>query len=489
MTDINKNTNAETEVIPEITLDIEAVKQCYIRYKSNLDYYLTIDKYYFGNTDELKPVSNIPNRSNARIKTNFISKLVDEEALYSFGNKVTFKALDTRHKEAIPLIDYHLKGNGAGYDNSAGKRLVEFHLGYELSFITKDNKFKNLFINPLQGDIWLDEYNEPEFFIYVHSKSVIRPPRKKPKLVDFIDVYDSKYVYYLDEAFNIFDVKAHNLGTLPIGYGVIDNVRYTTENGYLEGDKTIYRTIKSLQLAIEQNCSDISQEITDFHNAILKFYGVDLEDEVDENGKVVMDKNGNPVKKAPVIRENSVLYFDEKQKADAEWLIKKIDGSFIKDTRDDFKDLIFSLTSHIDNNMKLESNLSGVALRSRLQSLEAKVRANEAAMEDIMRTRLRCLFNWLRLSSNGELDFDENLISIEFTPCVPQDIQMLAQIIAQVPHDVLSNETKRSLLPFVSNNEVEEERIKREDREKLKQIDFSQSNEGLGDNNDGQEQA
>ncbi|NRT91508.1 phage portal protein [Clostridium beijerinckii] len=488
MIDINKNINSETEEVPEINLDIEAVKQCYARYRNNLDYYLTIDKDYFGNTDELKPVANIPNRSNARIKTNFIQKLVDEEALYSFGNKITYKALDEKHKNAIPLIDYHFKNNGAGYDNSSGKRLIEFHLGYELNFITKDNKFKNLHLNPLNSDIWLNEYNEPEFFIYVHSKNVIRPPRKKPKLVDFIDVYDSKYTYYLDEAFDIKEIKAHNMGTLPVGYGVVDNVRYTEENGYIEGDKTIHRTTKTLQLAIEQNCSDITQEITDFHNAILKFYGVDLEDEVDDKGNVVLDNEGNPVKKEPIIGNNSVLYFDEKQKADAEWLIKKIDGSFIKETRDDFKDLIYTLTSHIDNNMKLESNLSGVALRSRLQSLEAKVKANEAAMEDIIRKRLQCLFNWLRLTSNGAIDYDENLISIEFTPCVPQDIQIIAQIIAQIPHDVLSNETKRSLLPFVTVNEVEEERIKREDREKLQQIDFSQSKD-LGDNNDGQEQA
>lgn len=487
MEDIKTNINTDNEVISDINLDIEAVKECYARYRNNLDYYLTIDKDYFGNTEELKPVKNIPNRSNARIKTNFIQKLVDEEALYSFGNKTTFKALDERHKEAIPLIDYYTKNNGAGYDNSAGKRLIEFKLGYELSFITKDNKFKNLYLHPLNSDIWLNEYNEPEFFIYVHTKNVIRPPRKKPKLVDFIDVYDDKYVYYLDEAFNIIDIKAHNMGTIPVGYGMVDNVRYTEEKGYIEGDKTIHRTIKPLQLGIEQNCSDITQEITDFHNAILKLYNVDLEDEVDEDGNVILDNEGNPVKKEPFIKDNSVMYFDnEKQKADAEWLIKKIDGSFIKDTRDDFKDLIYTLTSHIDNNMKLESNLSGVALRSRLQSLEAKVKSNEAAMEDIIRKRLQCLFNWLRLTSNGAIDFDENLISIEFTPCVPQDVQMLAQIIAQIPHDVLSNETKRSLLPFVNNNEVEEARIKREDKEKLQQIDFSQSNNNnnLGDNNE-----
>lgn len=464
--------------------DIAKVKQCYSRFKQNQPYYLMIDKYYFGNTDELKPTLNLPGRSNARIKTNFIQKLVDEEALYSFGNKVTYKAIEESQKDAISYIHYYFKNNGAGYDESAGKRLVEFHLGYELSYINKKGKFKNLYINPLEGDIWLDEYNEPEFFIYVHTKNELRPPEKNNKLYDYIDVYDDTYVYYLNDGFEVKEQKAHNMGDLPIGVGMVDNVRYTRENGYIEGDKTIFRTAKTLQDGIEQNCSDITQEITDFHNAILKFYGIELEDQTDKDGNIIYGADGQPLKKEPLISQNSILYFTDKQKEDAEWLIKNINDTFIKNTRDDFKDLIYTLTSHIDNNEKMQSNLSGVALRSKLQCLEAKVKSNEAAMEDILRARLRCLFNWLRTTTNGKLDFDENLIAIEFTPCVPQDIQMLSQIISQIPHDVLSNESKRALLPFVNNVEEEQARIDREDKSKLNKIDFSNSNNNnLGDNN------
>lgn len=463
-------------------LDINKVKQCYMRFKKNQAYYLIIDKYYFGNTDELKSSLYLPNRSNSRIKTNFVAKIVDDESLYSFGNKVTYKAIDESQKDAINYIHYYLKNNGAGYDNSNGKRLVEFRLGYELSYLTEKGIFKNKYINPLEGDIWLDEYDEPEFFIYVHTKNQLRPPEQNSKLYDFIDVYDDKYVYYLDDGFNIIDTKAHNMGDLPIGVGMVDNVRYTEQNGYIEGDKTIFRNIKTLQDAIEQNCSDITQEITDFHNAILKFYGIDLEDQIDKDGKVILGADGQPLKKEPLLGQNSILYFNDKQKEDAEWLIKNINDSFIKNTRDDFKDLIYTLTSHVDSNEKMVSNISGIALRSKLQTLEAKVKSNENAMEDIIRTRLKCLFNWLRLTKN--LDFDENLISIEFTPCVPQDIQMLSQIISQIPHDVVSNETKRGLLPFINNVEEEQERIDREDELKLNNIDFNNSNNNLGDNND-----
>ena len=445
-------------------ININKVKSCYNRFKANQNYYRKIDKYYFGNTDELKHSLNLPNRSNARVKTNFVQKLVDEEALYSFGNKVTFKAIDERHKQALQLISYHFKNNGAGYNNQAGKRLVEFQLGYELNYITGDNKFKSKYITPLEGDVWLNEYDEVEFFIYVHTKTNDKGMRE-----DCIDVYDDKYVYYFDSSFNeINPAKAHNIGCVPVGFGMVDGVRYTTRNGYIEGDKSIYRTIKTLQDALEQNFSDITQEITDFHNAILKFYGIDLEDMTDSEGKVITDNEGRALKKEPILGQNSVLYFGDKDKEGAEWLIKNINDTFIKNTRDDLKDYIYTLTSHIDSNEKMQSNLSGVALRSKLRTLEAKCKANENAMEDIIRHRIKCLFNWLRLTNIG--DYDENMISIEFTPCVPEDLSLIADVITKLPHEILSNETKRSMLSNVYGNiENEQERI---DREKKAMMDF-----------------
>lgn len=447
-----------------MALDIEKVKRCYKEYQEKLDYYLEIDKYYYGNTKPLKNASYLPNRSNARVNTNFIQKLVDEEAMYSFGNKVTFKAIDESQKEALKYISYYFKNNGAGYDSSAGKRLIEFNIGFEINYFNKDGKFKSKWVSPLEGNVYLDEYNEVEFFIYVHTGI------KDKKKVNFIDVYDDTYVYYLDNSLNQIGVKAHNFKTVPVGIGIIDNVRYSEENGYIEGDKTIYRTIRPLQDCIEQNLSDITQEITDFHNAILKFYGIDLENELDKDGNLILDKDGRPIKKEPILGHNSILYFGDKSKEDAQWLIKEINDSFIKNTRDDMKDLIYTLTNHIDNNEKMQSNLSGIALRSKLQCLEARVKANENAMEDIIRKRIECLFNYLRTTKKG--DFDENLISIEFTPCVPQDIGVIADVISKIPHEVLSNETKRSMLPNVNNVEAEQDRIDKEAEKSMPKINL-----------------
>ena len=457
----------------EFLVDIGNIKETYKDFKKNYDYYKKIDKYYYGNTDKLHRANSLPNRSNARIYTNFMQKIVDTEAQYSFGNKVTYKALDEKHKEALKYIDYYFKPLGAGYDDIAGKKLVEFHLGYEIKYINAKGQFRCKWVSPLEGSMAYDSYGDPQFFIYVHTKKELNE-KNEYEIVDYIDVYDNDYVYYFDDKFQLLDTKAHNMGCLPVSDGVIDGVKYTEKNGYIEGDKTVYRTIKSLQDGLEQNLSDIVQEITDFHNAILKTFGIgDLMDLTDEDGNVILDSYGNPIKKPPIQYDNDTLYFADKDKQDAQWLIKEINDSFIKNTRDDIIDLIYVLTSHINVNEKMQSNTSGIALRSRLQELEAKCKANEYAMENIIRARIECLFNFLRLKDIG--DFDPNLIDIVFTPCVPQDITTLADVISKIPNEVLSNETKRGMLPNVYGNvELEQKRIDRETEASKPVVDLDQ---------------
>ena len=59
--------------------------------------------------------------------------------------------------------------------------------------------------------------------------------------------------------------------------------------------------------------------------------------------------------------------------------------------------------------------------------------------------------------------YDVNLIEVKFTPNVPIDEDRIADRISKIPHEVVSNETKRSWLSSVSVNEeakIEEENKK-----------------------------
>lgn len=445
--------------------ELEFIQKCYSDYLIKREHYDDINRYYYGNTDSLTNFVPREGRSNLKVNLNFVQKLVDEEAQYSFGNDVTYTSLES-DDEVVKDITYNLRNNKADHDVNLGIDLIKYGVVFEISFIERigeNYKFKNRIVSPLDGYMYL-ENDIPKYFLHMFHKQL--EPEKT-----YIDIYTDKFIYHYDEAWREVNTPTkHIFGIVPVGFGAIGGKLYNIDRGYEEGDKTIYNTIKKIQDAYETNLSDSVCEISDQRNAILKMYGIEAENEKDKDGNDIIDKDtGKPKKKAPVVRDNCILLFGDKTSQDADWLLKNINDSFIKNTRDDLKDLIYTLTSHIDNNEKMQSNLSGIALRSRLQSLEAKCKMNEKSMQNIIYTRLRCLFRFLDLTESKK--YDVNTVKIQFTPNIPVDETSIADMISKlVSSGVVSKETLRSWLPRIENVTAEGAKVRAEEQEELKKI-------------------
>ena len=445
--------------------ELEFIQKCYSDYLIKREHYDDINRYYYGNTDSLANFIPREGRSNLKVNLNFVQKLVDEEAQYSFGNDVTYTSLES-DDEVVKDITYNLRNNKADHDVNLGIDLIKYGVVFEISFIERIGeyyKFKNRIVSPLEGYMYL-ENDIPKYFLHMFHKQL--EPEKT-----YIDIYTDKFIYHYDETWKEVNTPTkHIFGIVPVGFGAIGGKLYNIDRGYEEGDKTIYNTIKKIQDAYETNLSDSVCEISDQRNAILKMYGIEAENEKDKDGNDIIDKDtGKPKKKAPVVRDNCILLFGDKTSQDADWLLKNINDSFIKNTRDDLKDLIYTLTSHIDNNEKMQSNLSGIALRSRLQSLEAKCKMNEKSMQNIIYTRLRCLFRFLDLTESKK--YDVNTVKIQFTPNIPVDETSIADMISKlVSSGVVSKETLRSWLPRIENVTAEGAKVRAEEQEELKKI-------------------
>ena len=456
--------------------EIEFLQKCYADYLVKLGHYDDINRYYYGNTDSLLNFKPRKGRSNLKVNTNFIQKLVDEEAQYSFGNDVTYTSVED-NSQVIKDINYHLKNNKTDHDINLGIELIKHGMAFEINYLEeyapKEFRFKNRIVSPLEGYMYL-ENDIPKYFLHMFHKQL--EPEKT-----YIDVYTNNAIYHFDETWKELSVTEHYFGIVPVGIGMIGGKVYNIDRGYDEGDKTIYNTIKKIQDALETNLSDIVCEISDFRNAILKIYGVEAEDEVDEEGNPIIDESTGKVKKRePVVRNNCIMLFGDKTSQDAEWLIKNVNDVFIKNTRDDLLNLIYTLTSHIDNNEKMQSNLSGIALRSKLQCLEAKCKINEKAMQNIIYTRLYCLFKYLYLTESK--NYDVNTIKIQFTPNVPVDETGIADMISKlVASNVVSKETLRSWLPRIENPTVEGEKVKKELEEEQPKVDLDNITHTGGD--------
>ena len=98
----------------------------------------------------------------------------------------------------------------------------------------------------------------------------------------------------------------------------------------------------------------MGNEISDFRNAYM----------VLENCQFEKDEDLEEMKAKGILEVGK----DGKVK----WLIKDINDTFVQNTIDRYIDLIYQIGCHINHNEKLQSNLSGITLRSRLISLENK---------------------------------------------------------------------------------------------------------------------
>lgn len=402
-------------------MNIELIKKNYDRWAIKKSDYIKAYEYYKGNTDAMKNYKMITERNNNKANTNFLKKFVKEEVSYSVGNDITYISKSS-NDSIVNDIDYYLECWKEDHDSILSKNMILYGLAYELYYISNKELYAKV-ISPRNAFTVKNEKDELLYFAHCYT------------LEDkgYIDVYDDKFIYHLDSQFNkVKDPTLHIFGMIPVGLAEL------SEEGIKD---TIYNDIKGLQDSYETNLSDISNEISDFRTAYLKLTGVQLEEEDAKKMKrlgiiQIKDKNGS-----------------------ADWLIKNINDAFIQNTLNTVEDKMYQLTSHINHNEKMQSNTSSLALRSRLISLEEKCKLNQKALNNCIKTRLKVLFIYLKIMFNKNYDYRD--IKIKFTPNIPQDDLMMAQIIAQLG-DKLSTETGLSQLSFIENAKNELVKIKSE---------------------------
>ncbi len=421
-------------MIGKVTIDLnnsqhlEVVKKVYDLFQASTEIYNKMYDYYKSKTDATENYKMITERSNSVIHLNYMKKFIKEEVSYSVGKDIAYESI-SGNNQFIKDINYTISHWKSSHNSDLMKYLLIFSEDYELYYIDKDGNFSSKIIKPTEGFALNDEFGN--VILFIHSY--------KQKITDkqFIDVYINNFIYHLNDKYEqVVEPTRHIFGKVPVSCG---------ELSYEKQFDTIYNDIKGLQDASETNLSDISNEISDFRNAYLLFLNasVNKEDIPDMKKKGVIQLPGD--------------------KSDAKWLIKNINDTFIKNTLATFEDKMYQLTCHINANEKMQSNTSSLALRARLNAMENKCSLNQNAHKDIIKNRIYFLCVYLRVKFGKE--YDPKDINIKYTPNIPQDDLMTAQILSQVPDETISKETGRSLFSFIPNAIVEGEKVAKEIKE------------------------
>ncbi|MGN9161228.1 phage portal protein [Clostridium sulfidigenes] len=421
---------------------LKLVKKAYGSFYVFRNLYNKMYDYYKGDTDAIKKYLFVTERSNLKINVNFIKKFIKEEVAYTLGNDITYESrID--NKNVIKDIEYYTAHWDELHDTNVMKYLLVFSKVYELYYINDNADFCSKIIKPTDGYAYKDNSSGKVLFFIHTFKNDFETTNS------YVDVYTDDLIYHFDNKFNQISTPTANIfGEVPVTIGAL------TEE---LTDDSLFKDLKGLQDAFETNLSDVGNEISDFRNAYLLFKNA----QVDEGDIPNMKKLG-------------VIQFPQAG-GDAAWLIKNINDTFIQNTLDRYEDTMYQIACHINHNEKLQSNVSGVTLQSRLIVLENKCNLQIKAHKNIVKNRIRFLFIYLDLKKNKKYDYKD--VKALYTPNIPSDDLATAQMLNQTPDGTISKDTARGLFSFINNKVAEAEKVKREKEEELPKIDLDK----LGD--------
>lgn len=393
---------------------INLVNKLQQEYYNRLSKYREIEKYYKGKT-KAKENYKLTDRSNRKASINYIKKFVQEETSFAVGNDITYSS-KTGLTDEIDTINYVIKGQKSILDIELANVLGKFGEAYELRYLY-NGELKIKVIEPLNAIAYCNNEDEVELFLYFYTKELDNNV--------YIDIIDDTCIYsFIKDSMIPINTVKHYFASVPVGVAKFVN----------SVDDTIYSDIHELQDLYEMAMWDNCNNIADLRSSYLCLSGASIEEE-----------DVKDMKKLGIIQLPQA-------NSKAEWLQKNLEGDFCNSLINKLEDLIYQLSAHINHNVAMASNTSGVALSSRLISLRNKVITLQKCLENCIRSRLRDICTYYNISENKNYDYKD--INIIFTMNLPQDDVSMAQIITQL-NGKLSAETGLNQLSFITDGKNE----------------------------------
>lgn len=211
-----------------------------------------------------------------------------------------------------------------------------------------------------------------------------------------------------------------------------------------------FEKVISLIDAYDKSNSDTANDFEYFTEALLVISGI-LMDETDEEGRPLNFK------------ENRVLNFADSQ-AKAEYLIKNINDTALENYKNRLNNDILRFASAIDmTDENFASNLSGIAIKYKLMSMEHITGIKESKFKKGLMRRIELATNILSIKTNSLLTYTE--IKPVFTRNIPANETEIVSMVKQL-YGILSDETLLSLLPFIENAKEEIKAIEKANEDK-----------------------
>ena len=315
-------------------------------------------------------------------------------------------------------------------DSDLLKDALIYSVAAELMYIDSDAKTRFKLINPLTCFGVYDNSLTADLLYFVRFYQV--DDWDDDELNWAIDVYDSKSVKHYTMKGHLatpvfISEEPHYFGQCPANILVMPD------------EKSIFDCIMSEQDSVNELLSAEIDDYAAFCDAYLVVENADLEDET-----------------VASMKTNRVLMLPENAKA--YWLTKAANDTQVENILKRLHDSIYRTAQCPDFSSEsfIGGVSSGIAIQYRLTGMETRAGKIEAEMKKALQRRVEILCGVASLKLGEEVFRD---IEIEFKRNIPADEAALINMINSLKGTV-SDETLLGLLPFISDVQMELEKVK-----------------------------
>lgn len=397
-------------------------------------------RYYNAENDLVREPKKADDKPDNRLAHGYVSYICNAFTGYMFGQPVTYAPLTAPKEEEIEASEALFDAITEGYrynDEEAENATLGLDCAIcgeavEILYVDADAVPRFARVDPVgciavrDGTLenaltalirYYDRYN-------VVTKQTLRTVEVYEK--DAITVYRS-----VGGELNVFGApeQRENL------FGDVPAVVYRN-NLFGRGDA---EKVLSLIDAYDRMQSDGVNDQQYFSDAYLALHGVG---DIDVDG-------------AKEMRRNRMLLLPEG--STAQWLVKQQSDATPQNIKDRLNNDIHRFSACPDmTDEKFAGNASGVALKYKLLQFENVAGIKEREFKRGLQRRLELLCNlW---AVKGMPAFDWRSVKIEFHRALPENLLELSQVVGNLS-DVVSDETKRSILPLEIDEETERQRL------------------------------
>lgn len=424
----------------ETAFNMDVIEKLLKEHSEEKNRILKLKRYYNNENDIFKRQYRDVNKPQNRLSHDYASYITDNFVGYMVGQPITYTSDNT---ELLNFINEIFLYNDE-VDNNTTLAQEQSICGYacELVYTDEDAKVRFKCVDTENMIVVYDNTLDENIIFAI---MLCKLSDEAYEVYTFDKNYKTIYTYK-DNKLSLKEQPQENF------FNDVPVIVYEN-NRQRRGD---FEKQISLIDAMDKANSDTANDFEYFTDAILCVYGQLLD---------AVDSEGNPLD----FKNNRVLNFSSPD-TKAEYLIKNINDTALENYKNRLNKDIHKFSSVVDmSDENFAGNLSGVALKFKLNSMENVTAIKESKFRKGLMRRIELIVNYLRIIEGK----DNNYLDIVpvFTRNIPSnDIETVNMV--KSLSGIISQETLLSQIPFIENVQKEIEQINKDKNELFIDYDF-----------------